>query len=106
MSQGTSITLIHTHAELTTQQAPDLLNVLRPQVVKLLNEGKIPGRAVGRFRRVRFDDLMAFKRRDDDTRAKVLDRRTAEAQELGAGDERSVQCRGLRCDYCFGLLLT
>lgn len=85
MAQGNAVTLIPTNTELTTQQAADLLNVSRPYVVKLLDEKKIPSRMVGKYRRLRFDDLMAYKQKDDDARALILDQLSAETQELGIG---------------------
>lgn len=85
MGQGNTLTLIPVHAELTTQQAAEILNVSRPFVIKLIEEAKLPCKMVGTHRRVLLNDLMDYKRKIDSDRLKVLEELAAEAQELGMG---------------------
>ena len=59
------------------------LNVSRPYLIKLLDERKIPHHRINKHRRIRFDDLMAYKTQQAQLSAQALDGLAQQAQELG-----------------------
>lgn len=72
VSSGRGFRMIPVESELTTQQAADLLNVSRSYLVKLLEEGEIPFTKKRRHRRIRAEDLFAYKKKRDAIRSKAL----------------------------------
>jgi excisionase family DNA binding protein len=62
MGQGKLISLVPISTEVTTQAAAEILGCSRPHLVKLLEEGKIPFVKVGKHRRIKFDDIMKYRK--------------------------------------------
>lgn len=85
MASGQGITIIPEDAELTTVQAADILHVSRPFLIKLLEEGRIPYRRVGKHWRIRMEDVMNYKRAIDQEREAILNQLVTDAQEQDIG---------------------
>ncbi len=85
MAQGNAVTIVPTHAELSTQEVASILNVSRPFVIKLLEQGEMPFRKAGTHRRIRHEDLMRYMARMDSDSREAMDALAAQAQELDMG---------------------
>ena len=86
---GNAVQLTSLQPEISTQQAAELLNVSRPYVVKLTEEGAIPSRKVGPRRLLMLDDVMAYKKRMYGQRLEALNELTRLSQEMGLYDEEA-----------------
>jgi len=85
MAQGNAVKIIPIKPELTTQEAASILNVSRPDLVGLLEGGKIPYRQVGIRRRILTQNVIDYKNHLDAARRQALEELTAQAQELKMG---------------------
>ena len=85
MAKSNAVALIPVQAELSTQQAADVLDVSRPFLIDQLEKGAMPFRKVGTHRRVLLKDLMEYKASQKHKRLKALEELSALDQELGLG---------------------
>lgn len=83
LASGKAVSVVPYDAELTTHQAAHFLNVSRPHLVKLLEEGKIPYHKVGTHRRVKFDDVLQHKSEQQKVTRASLKELTNLSEEYG-----------------------
>lgn len=83
LAVGNAVQVVPVHAELTTQEAANILNVSRPHMVKLLEEQKLPFHKTGRHRRVLFADLMRYKEQRDNESNLAMQALADQSQDLG-----------------------
>ena len=82
IGSGDAVTLVPIHQMLTTQQAADLLNMSRPYLIRLIEKGDIPHSMVGRHRRLKTEDVFAYKAERDKIRSKAMDDLIADGSDL------------------------
>ncbi|AUI88979.1 DNA-binding protein (plasmid) [Vibrio azureus] len=85
LGQGNSVSITPIHAELTTQEGADMLNMSRPTFIKLLDSGDIPYSRTGNRRKVAYVDLMEYKNRLEENRLADLAELSALDQEMDMG---------------------
>ncbi|MEW6492342.1 MAG: helix-turn-helix domain-containing protein [Cyanobacteriota bacterium] len=85
MGQGNAVQLTPIRKELELYEAADILGVSKAHLLTLLKSGEIPYRIDGTVYRMRYQDVIDYKNRNDAERMKVLDELAAEAQELNMG---------------------
>ena len=85
MAQGDAVAIVPLHAEMTTQQAADFLNVSRPYLITLLEKGELRYTKVRTHRRIQFKDLMAYKDKTGKQSLDAMDELVKIAQESNLG---------------------
>lgn len=86
LKAGNGVSVIPLHAELTTVEAADILNVSRPFLIKQMEAGELAFHMVGTHRRLKLSDVLAYRDRLSAQAEEALAAMTAEAEELGLYD--------------------
>ena len=86
MSEGKPISVVPVATEVTTQKAAEILGCSRPHFVKLLNDGEIEFTKIGKHRRVKFEDVISYKKKMKEIqRQNIIDIMKSD-EELGLYD--------------------
>jgi excisionase family DNA binding protein len=85
LAQGKAVAIMPKDVDVTTQEAAVFLNVSRPYLVRLLEEGKIAYHKVGTHRRIRFEDVVQYKEDRQKISLDALQKLADQAQELNMG---------------------
>lgn len=86
MSQGKPFSLVPVATEVTTQKAAEILGCSRPHLVKLLEDGQIEFTKVGKHRRVKFEDVMNYRKKMKKTQKQNIIDIVKSDEELGLYD--------------------
>jgi len=86
MSQGKPISIVPIATEVTTQRAAEILGCSRPYLVKLLEEGKIEYTKVGKHRRIKYEDVIDYKKKMKEEQKKWLIEIMHADEDLGLYD--------------------
>lgn len=84
--KGNPISIVPIATELTTQSVAEVLGCSRPHVVKLLEQGEIPYTKVGKHRRVKYEDVVRYRKELKNLQRKNIQRLMELDEESGLYD--------------------
>ncbi len=73
--------------EISTQESADLLNMTRPTVVKLCEDGALPFRKITTHRRLWLSDVLNYREKQWQQTREALDALMADSYAMGDYDE-------------------
>lgn len=71
-SRGKPISIVPVATEITTQAAAEMLGCSRPHLIKILEKGDIPFTKIGKHRRIKYQDVVRYKKKLKDQQRELL----------------------------------
>jgi len=85
-SQGKPISIVPVATEITTQAAAELIGCSRPHLIKLLENGEIKFTKIGKHRRIKYQDVLEYKKKVKSQQRKLLIEMMKADEETGLYD--------------------